>query len=49
MVLYQKNRKEWEKLVKDQIRLKQRQKKRKPKKKSKLGDDLDANLASSTI
>ncbi|PON97513.1 Exonuclease/helicase-like [Trema orientale] len=46
MVLYQKNRKEWEKLVKDQIRLKQKQKKRKPRKKMKLGDDLNANPAS---
>lgn len=35
MMLYQKNRKEWEKKLKDQIRLKQKQKKRKHKKKSK--------------
>ena len=35
MLLYQKNRKEWEKSVKDQIRLKEKQKKRKPRKKPK--------------
>ncbi|GMN62216.1 hypothetical protein TIFTF001_031301 [Ficus carica] len=45
MLLYEKNRKDWEKLVKDQIRLKQKQKKRKPKKKTKQGDDLHDNDA----
>jgi len=40
MLLYQKNRKEWEKSVKDQIRLKQKQRRRKPKKKAKQGDLL---------
>jgi RNA exonuclease 4 len=40
MLLYQKNRKVWEKNVKDQKRLKQKQKKRKPKKKAKQGDNL---------
>lgn len=38
MLLYQKNRKEWEKSAKDQVRLKKKQKKRKPKKKAKQGD-----------
>ncbi|XP_059444688.1 uncharacterized protein LOC132176480 isoform X2 [Corylus avellana] len=38
MLLYQKNRKEWEKSAKDQMRLKLKQKKRKPKKKAKQGD-----------
>jgi RNA exonuclease 4 len=38
MLLYQKKRKEWEKSVKDQIRLRLKQKKRKPKKKAKQGD-----------
>lgn len=45
MLLYEKNRKDWEKLVKDQVRLKQKQKKRKPKKKTKQGDDLHDNDA----
>ncbi|KAL0001365.1 hypothetical protein SO802_015146 [Lithocarpus litseifolius] len=40
MLLYQKNRKVWEKSVKDQIRLKQKQRRRKPKKKAKQGDLL---------
>ncbi|EOY13140.1 Polynucleotidyl transferase isoform 4 [Theobroma cacao] len=35
MLLYKKNRKEWEKSVKDQIRLKEKQKKRKHRKKPK--------------
>lgn len=35
MMLYQKNRKEWEKNVKDQTRMWLKQKKRKPKKKVK--------------
>lgn len=38
MLLYMKNRKQWEKSVKDQTRLEQKQKKRKPKKKPKLKD-----------
>lgn len=37
MMLYQKNRKAWERTVKDQIKLKLKQKKRKPKKKIKAG------------
>lgn len=45
MLLYQKHRKEWEKSVKDQIRLKQKQKKRKPKKKEKEGNVSDSNHA----
>lgn len=45
MLLYQKHRKEWEKSVKDQIRLKQKQKKRKPKKKGKEGNVSDSNHA----
>ncbi|GLT69720.1 hypothetical protein SLA2020_418480 [Shorea laevis] len=44
MLLYQKNRKEWEKSIKDQIRLKQKQKKRKQRKKPKQGVLLDAIL-----
>lgn len=35
MLLYQRNRREWEKNVKDQFKLKQKCKKRKPKKKQK--------------
>lgn len=38
MLLYQKNKRQWEKSVKDQMRLKQKQKKRKPKKKIKQWD-----------
>ncbi|EFH59171.1 hypothetical protein ARALYDRAFT_318283 [Arabidopsis lyrata subsp. lyrata] len=38
MMLYQKNRKEWEKNVKDQTRMWLKQKKRKPKKKVKEGN-----------
>ena len=49
MVLYQKNKKIWEKMAKDQIRLKEKQKKRRPKKKRKLGDDLDANSAPTAL
>lgn len=45
MLLYEKNRKDWEKLAKDQIRLKLKQKKRKPKKKTKQGDGLQADNA----
>lgn len=36
MLLYQKNRRDWEKSVKDQLRMEQKQKKRKPRKKRKL-------------
>lgn len=36
MLLYQKNKKQWEKGMKDQMRLKQKQKKRKHKKKPKV-------------
>ena len=35
MLLYQKNKKEWEKSIKDFVRMKEKQKKRKPKKKPK--------------
>lgn len=35
MLLYQRNRKQWERSVKDMLRLKEKQKKRKPKKKLK--------------
>ncbi|KAF7822678.1 RNA exonuclease 4 [Senna tora] len=41
MLLYQRSRKEWEKSVKDQRRLKQKQKKRKPKKKAKKEESSD--------
>ncbi|KAF3952788.1 hypothetical protein ACB098_06G074000 [Castanea mollissima] len=40
MLLYQKNRKVWEKSVKDKIRLQQKRRRRKPKKKAKQGDLL---------
>ncbi|KAM6583937.1 hypothetical protein CsatB_010939 [Cannabis sativa] len=49
MVLYQKNKKIWEKLAKDQIRLKEKQNKRRPKKKRKLGDDLNAGPAPTSL
>ncbi|XP_065862005.1 RNA exonuclease 4 [Euphorbia lathyris] len=39
MLLYQKNKKQWERNSKDQIRLRQKQKKRKPKKKLHDGDE----------
>ncbi|EXB79397.1 RNA exonuclease 4 [Morus notabilis] len=45
MLLYEKNRKDWEKLAKDQIRLKLKQKKRKPRKKTKQRDGLHADDA----
>ncbi|KAL5565328.1 hypothetical protein UlMin_028492 [Ulmus minor] len=45
MLLYQKNRKEWEKRVKDQLRIKKKQKKRKTKKKPTEGDDLNVATA----
>lgn len=35
MMLYQKNKRQWERNVKDMARLREKQKKRKPKKKSK--------------
>ncbi|CAA7028413.1 unnamed protein product [Microthlaspi erraticum] len=38
MLLYQKNRREWERNVKDQTRMRLKQKKRKPKKKVKEGN-----------
>ncbi|XP_050215607.1 RNA exonuclease 4 [Mercurialis annua] len=43
MLLYQRNKKEWERSLKDRIRLKQKQKKRKPKKKPKEVDAPDGN------
>ncbi|EEF44005.1 RNA exonuclease 4 isoform X2 [Ricinus communis] len=43
MLLYQKNKKEWEKSVKNQIRLKEKQKKRKQKRKPKEGGAPDSN------
>ncbi|KAK7272561.1 hypothetical protein RJT34_29235 [Clitoria ternatea] len=43
MLLYQRNRKEWERSVKDQFRFKQKQKKRKQKKKQKNEDASNAN------
>ncbi|WKA12051.1 hypothetical protein VitviT2T_029480 [Vitis vinifera] len=45
MLLYQRNRKQWEKNIKDQIRLRQKQKKRKQKKKPKRRDASDVNHA----
>ncbi|KAL5151526.1 RNA exonuclease 4 [Glycine soja] len=43
MLLYQRNRKEWEKNIKDQFRLKQKQRKSKQKKKQKNEDVSNAN------
>ncbi|XP_010260376.1 PREDICTED: RNA exonuclease 4 isoform X2 [Nelumbo nucifera] len=43
MLLYQKNKKEWEKSIKDHLRLKKKQKNRKQKKKQKQGDGADLN------
>ena len=43
MMLYQRSRREWEKSVKDQFRLKQKQEKRKIKKKQKKEDASDVN------
>ncbi|KAJ4726383.1 RNA exonuclease 4-like [Melia azedarach] len=45
MLLYMKNRKRWERSVKDQMRLEQKQKKRKHKKKPKLKDSSSINPA----
>ncbi|XP_057963756.1 uncharacterized protein LOC131154924 isoform X2 [Malania oleifera] len=45
MLLYQKNRKQWEKSVKDHTRLKQKQKKRKPKRKPAERDASNAHHA----
>lgn len=45
MLLYQKKKREWEKSVKDQIKLRLKQNKRKPKKKSK-GDAPNAAAVS---
>ncbi|RVW42913.1 RNA exonuclease 4 [Vitis vinifera] len=45
MLLYQRNRKQWEKNIKDQIRMRQKQKKRKQKKKPKRRDASDVNHA----
>ncbi|KAJ1379265.1 Ribonuclease H-like superfamily [Sesbania bispinosa] len=43
MLLYQRNRKEWDKSIKDQFRLKQKQRKRKQKKKQKNEDASTVN------
>lgn len=43
MLLYQRNRKEWEKSIKDQSRIKQKQMKRKQKKKHKNENASDSN------
>ncbi|XP_061358218.1 uncharacterized protein LOC133302462 [Gastrolobium bilobum] len=43
MLLYQRNRKEWENSIKDQFRFKQKQKKQKQKKKQKNEDASNAN------
>ncbi|KAA8526795.1 hypothetical protein F0562_008976 [Nyssa sinensis] len=48
MLLYQKNKKEWEKSIKDFIRLKQKQKRRKQKKKPKEKEALYANHATTS-
>lgn len=45
MLLYQKYKKEWEKSIKDFIRLKEKQKKRKQKKKPKEGEAVNLNHA----
>ncbi|XP_052207755.1 uncharacterized protein LOC127811692 [Diospyros lotus] len=47
MLLYQKNRKEWEKSVKDFVRLKQKQKKRKQRKKPREALGLDHSATGS--
>ncbi|KAG6790300.1 hypothetical protein POTOM_006448 [Populus tomentosa] len=43
MLLYQRNKKEWEKSIRDQMRLRQKQKKRNQKGKTNDGGALDAN------
>ncbi|XP_020203642.1 RNA exonuclease 4 isoform X3 [Cajanus cajan] len=43
MMLYQRNKKEWEKSIKDQFRLKQKQRKSKQKKRQKNEDASNAN------
>ncbi|KAK7401791.1 hypothetical protein VNO78_13563 [Psophocarpus tetragonolobus] len=43
MLLYQRNKKEWEKSIKDQFRLKQKQRKSKQKKKQKIEDASNGN------
>lgn len=45
MLLYQRNRKEWEKSIKDQFRIKKKQRKRKQKTKQKNEDASNANHA----
>lgn len=45
MMLYQKNRKQWEKSIKDQFRIKKKQGKRKQKKKQKNEDASNVNQA----
>ncbi|KAJ8755091.1 hypothetical protein K2173_016771 [Erythroxylum novogranatense] len=45
MLLYQKNKREWEKSIKDQMRLRRRQTKRKQKKKSKEEDHISEGAA----
>ncbi|XP_059661474.1 uncharacterized protein LOC132307668 [Cornus florida] len=48
MLLYEKNKKQWEKSVKDFTRLMQKQKKRKPKRKPKEKEGLNTNHAAAT-
>ncbi|KAB5521273.1 hypothetical protein DKX38_025592 [Salix brachista] len=43
MLLYQRNRKEWEKSIRDQMRLRQKQNKRNQKGKTNDGDSLNVN------
>ncbi|KAJ9182949.1 hypothetical protein P3X46_006879 [Hevea brasiliensis] len=47
MLLYQKNKKQWEKSIKDQMRMKQKQKKRKHKKKPKLAPGVNGAATAS--
>ncbi|KAF2286074.1 hypothetical protein GH714_010175 [Hevea brasiliensis] len=47
MLLYQKNKKQWEKSIKDQMRLKQKQKKRKHKKKPKVAPGVNGAASAS--
>jgi RNA exonuclease 4 len=43
MLLYQRNKKEWEKSIRDQMRLRQKQNKRNQKGKTNEGGALDVN------
>lgn len=49
MLLYQRNKKEWEKSNKDFARLKEKQKKRKQKKKPKEIETLSSNNGTAAV